>query len=49
MSQPNKKLGVNIYHYIHDRLSDQNELPLLADFIIQRAQELNLGASWRPT
>lgn len=41
-----KKLGVNIYHYIQDRLSGRNELPSLADLIIQRAQELNLGASW---
>jgi len=41
-----KKLGVNIYHYIQDRLSGRNELPALADLITQRAQELNLGASW---
>jgi hypothetical protein len=41
-----KKLGVNIYHYIQDRLSGRNELPSLADLITQRAQERNLGASW---
>jgi hypothetical protein len=41
-----KKLGVNIYHYIEDRLSGRNELLSLADLITQRAQELNLGASW---
>ena len=40
------KLGVNIFHYIQDRLSGRNELPSLADLITQRAQELNLGASW---
>jgi hypothetical protein len=41
-----KKLGVNIYAYIQDRLSGRKELPSLADLIIQRAQELNLGTSW---
>jgi len=41
-----KKLGVNIYQYIEDRLSGRNQLPSLADLITQRAQELNLGASW---
>jgi len=41
-----KKLGVNIYHYIQDCLSGRNGLPSLADLIVQRAQELNLSASW---
>lgn len=41
-----KKLGVNIYAYIQDRLSGRKELPALVDLIVQRAQELNLGASW---
>ncbi|MFN3730526.1 MAG: hypothetical protein ACK4XJ_12595 [Fimbriimonadaceae bacterium] len=41
-----RKLGVNIYRYIQDRLSGRKELPSLADLIVQRAQELNLGASW---
>lgn len=41
-----KKLGVNIYHYIEDRLSGRNQLPSLADLITQRAQELNLATSW---
>lgn len=41
-----KKLGVNIYHYMQDRLSGRNELLSLADLITQRAQELKLGASW---
>jgi hypothetical protein len=41
-----RKLGVNIYHYIQDRLLGRNELPALADLITQRAQELNLAGSW---
>lgn len=41
-----KKLGVNIYHSIQDRLSGRNELPSLADLITQRAQDLNLAGSW---
>ena len=44
-----KKLGVSIYHYIHDRVSGTFELPDLADTITQRATELSLGASWDST
>ncbi len=41
-----KKLGVSFYQYIHDRVSGTNQIPRLADLIDERAQELNLGASW---
>jgi hypothetical protein len=43
-----KKLGVSIYRYIHDRVSDTYELPALADLITQRASQQPLGASWDP-
>jgi hypothetical protein len=43
-----KKLGVSIYHYIHDRVSGAFEMPDLADTITQRAAEQSLGASWDP-
>jgi hypothetical protein len=41
-----KKLGVNIYHYLHDRVSGRNQVPALADLIDERAETLNLGTSW---
>lgn len=41
-----KKLGINIYQYIEDRLSGRNQLPSLAELITRRAEELNLSASW---
>ena len=41
-----KKLGVSFYHYIHDRISATNQIPQLPDIIDERAQALNLGASW---
>ena len=41
-----KKLGVSFYHYIYDRVSRTNHIPNLADLIEQRAEQLNLGASW---
>jgi len=41
-----KKLGVRFYDYIHDRISGHYALPSLADLITQRANELDLGASW---
>src|SRR5438105_807882 len=40
------KLGVSFYHYIHDRVSGASQMPSLADLIEERAQVLNLGASW---
>ena len=43
-----KKLGVSIYHYIHDRVSGANDMPDLADLIRQRAAQQPLGTSWEP-
>lgn len=40
------KLGVNFYHYLQDRLSEAGEIPSLASLIRERAEQLNLGASW---
>jgi Transposase IS66 family len=40
------KLGISFYQYIHDRMSEANKLPALAEVIEERARELNLGASW---
>ena len=44
-----KKLGVSIYHYIRDRVSQAYELPSLAGLITERAQQQPLGASWDTT
>ena len=41
-----KKLGVNMYQYLHDRLAQTNTLPSLATLIEERAKELQLAASW---
>ncbi len=41
-----RKLGISLYQYIHDRLSQANRIPSLASLIETRAQELALGASW---
>lgn len=41
-----RKLGVDFYQYVHDRISGANQIPPLADLIAERAKELNLGASW---
>jgi len=46
LAETAKKLGVSFYQYIHDRVSDANRLPSLADEITRQAQDLNLGASW---
>ena len=48
LSATAKKLGVNFYHYISDRISGDFEMPSMAELITQRAQQLNLGASWNP-
>jgi hypothetical protein len=41
-----KKLGINFFSYLHDRLCQTNLIEPLADIITARAKELNLGASW---
>jgi hypothetical protein len=41
-----KKLEVNFYHYLHDRLAQTNRLPSLAQLIDKQAQALPLAASW---
>jgi len=43
-----KKLGINFYDYICDRISVACQMPSMAELITKRAQELNLGASWSP-
>src|SRR5437588_3969468 len=42
-----KKLGVNLFHYVHDRIVGANALPSLATLIGVRAQLMALGASWQ--
>ena len=44
-----KKLGISFYQYIHDRVSQANEIPSLAHLIEARASELELDASWSVT
>jgi len=39
ITQTAAKLGVNVAHYLHDRLSGANRMPSLADLITQRATE----------
>ena len=41
-----KKLEVNIYQYFSDRITQNNQLPSLAQLIHLRAQNLSLSASW---
>ncbi len=41
-----KKLGVNIYEYLKDRVTGRQAVPRLADVIKHQALELDLGASW---
>jgi hypothetical protein len=44
-----KKLGVNLFQYFHDRISQTNVVPPLAALIQQRSLDLHLGDSWRFT
>ena len=41
-----KKLGVNFYQYIYDRISGARQIPDLSDMIQQKAAEMQLGVSW---
>jgi Transposase IS66 family len=44
-----RKLRVNFFQYIRDRVSGARQMPSLADLIKQRAETLDLGSSWTPT
>jgi hypothetical protein len=41
-----KKLEVNIFQYLYDRVAQTNVLPSLASLIEERAQAFPLAASW---
>ena len=43
-----RKLDVSFYAYIYDRISGAYEMPSLADLITEKAELLQLGASWHP-
>ncbi len=42
-----QKLGVRFYDYARDRICQGTLFPRLADLIAERAQDLQLGASWK--
>jgi hypothetical protein len=42
-----KKLGVNLFHYLHDRITRTLCLPSLASLIGERATLMTLGTSWQ--
>jgi len=44
-----RKLGVNFFQYIRDRVSGAMQMPSLADLIKQRAETMDLGSSWART
>jgi regulator of replication initiation timing len=46
LSATAKKLGINFYNYLYDRISRSFQITSLAHIISQRAQELPLGTSW---
>lgn len=41
-----KKLGVNFYHYIKDRMTGAKQMKSLGEEIKERAKQLRLGESW---
>jgi len=43
-----KKLGINFYLYVSDRISGGFEMPSMAELITRKSRQLNLGASWNP-
>ena len=41
-----QKLGVSLYHFVRDRLTQAGQIPPLAQLIEERAPALHFGASW---
>jgi hypothetical protein len=46
LSATAKKLGINFYSFLYDRISGTFNIPNLADIIAQRALECHLAKSW---
>jgi hypothetical protein len=46
LSATAKKLGINSFEYLYDRISNTLQIAGLADIISQKAQEFPLGTSW---
>lgn len=46
LAETSKKLGVSFYQYIHDRISQENQIPQLAELVTKAAKDLNLGWSF---
>lgn len=46
LAETTKKLNVSFYRYLQDRISGLHQIPPLADLVIARADELNLGWSF---
>jgi hypothetical protein len=46
LSATAKKLGINFYLYLYDRISKSFQMTSLADLISHQAKQLALGASW---
>ncbi|MFW6148148.1 MAG: bZIP transcription factor [Thermodesulfobacteriota bacterium] len=46
LSATTRKLGINFFDYLYDRITGTGQIPNLADIITQRAAAMNLGASW---
>ena len=44
-----RKLGLNFFQYIQDRVSGTRKMPSLADLINQKAKTIDLSPSWKPT
>ena len=44
-----RKLGVNFFQYIRDRVSGARQMPSLAELIKQRAETMDLSSSWPPS
>jgi hypothetical protein len=43
-----KKLGLSVYRFFYDRVTETHEIPCLADLITEKAKSLNLDGSWNP-
>jgi hypothetical protein len=48
LAETGKKLKINFYCYLQDRIARKNQIPPLAELVAARAKELNLGRSFSP-
>lgn len=43
-----KKLGLSVYRFFYNRVTEAHDIPCLADLIAEKVKSLSLDTTWNP-